>query len=83
MYQFPKCELVSTSSKVPRATSDPSSSPSKKRLQGSQDVEYSEIHIRREINRSDTSSIYEIELHSATYAMKLVSITDPCFCEQQ
>ncbi|KAL2831919.1 hypothetical protein BJY01DRAFT_226300, partial [Aspergillus pseudoustus] len=41
------------------------------RLQSSQDVDYAEIHIRREINRSDTSSIYEIELHGATYVMKL------------
>ncbi|KAJ0423538.1 hypothetical protein BJY00DRAFT_321673 [Aspergillus carlsbadensis] len=41
--------------------------------QSIQDVNPADIHVKREIHRSATSSIYEIELHGATYAMKLVS----------
>jgi hypothetical protein len=47
------------------------------RLQSLQNIAPADIHIKREINRSEASSVYEIELDGATYAMKLVSMADP------
>ncbi|KAL4772073.1 hypothetical protein BDW60DRAFT_216777 [Aspergillus nidulans var. acristatus] len=41
------------------------------RLQSLQNIAPADIHIKREINRSEASSVYEIELDGATYAMKL------------
>ncbi|KAL4742448.1 hypothetical protein BDV11DRAFT_211459 [Aspergillus similis] len=41
------------------------------RLQSLQNIAPADIHIEREINRTEASSVYEIELDGATYAMKL------------
>jgi hypothetical protein len=43
------------------------------RLRSVQNVDPADIYVKREINRSETSSVYEIELRGATYVMKLVS----------
>ena len=48
----------------------------KKRLQSVPNIAPANIHNKREINRSEASSVYEIELDGATYAMKLVSMAD-------